>query len=274
MSPWAARGKAAQAVPLPWSWRANLAWSRGKSSQERLYNPHQLPEGCVLQQQGQCHSGVAGQEPCLWDPAGPLPIPPPRPPGSPGPVRAWGFCCSKCTQAALFWAETAAQQLLFSISSLAEPLSFALFLFHPPLLLLSFSLAQTPSLVSPSVPSSYLTPIFSVLSLLQCSYPEDRSQNTSSAIHLTDPKPLSQCDKCDLLILWRGCTPLLGSVAIPRHQPQGQTYTGGCSCLARSTGTTISSPQEFRPAQGPPNRPVSFQCPTRSLGSRECALIL
>lgn len=80
--------------------------------------------------------------------------------------------------------------------------------------------------------------------LLQCSYPEDRSHTTSSAIHLPDPKPLSQCDKCDLLIVWRGspgCKPLLGSVAIPWHQPQGQTYKGGCSCLAH-VGTTVSVP--------------------------------
>lgn len=102
-----------------------------------------------------------------------------------------------------------------------------LFLFHPPLLLLSFSLAQSPSLVSPSAPSSYLTSIFSVLSLLQCSYPKDRSQTTSSAIHLTDPKPLSQCDKCDLLILWRG-------------SPSMQTPPGTCgNPMASTTGSNI-----------------------------------
>lgn len=80
---------------------------------------------------------------------------------------------------------------------------------------LSFSLAQAPSLLSLSAPSSYLTPIFSVLSLLQYSHPEDRSQTTSSAIHLTDPKPLSQRYKCDLLVLWRG-------------SPRMQTTTGIC----------------------------------------------
>lgn len=113
VSLWAAQGKAAQPVPFTMELESNLAWSGGKSSRKSLHNPH---SAC---QRGGCSSSkssatrdVAGQERALpagtllWDPASPGPaaaLPtslPPHPPGSPVPVRAWSFCCSKCTRAA------------------------------------------------------------------------------------------------------------------------------------------------------------------------------
>lgn len=115
MSLWAAWGKAAQAVSLPWSWRATSLGPKERAVRNSYITPNQPARGVCA---------PAARAVPLWMWLGrrtlpapglqPLPISPlPRSPGSPGPVRAWWFCCSKCTWVALFWAETAAQDFFF-----------------------------------------------------------------------------------------------------------------------------------------------------------------
>lgn len=210
-------------------------------------SPARLPEGCVLQQ-GQCHSACGWQEcalpggPCILSPFVPLHT-------HLGVLVLSEFgvfivqnALEEPVQLPLSWAETAAQQFLFPFHLWQSPSALLPSLppSSPPAELLPGP-ASFPAV--PSCSQLLFNPRFFLSSLLQCSCPEDSSQTTSSALHLTAPKPLSQCDKC--ANVWRGSPSmqtLLGSVAIPWHQPQGQTCKGGCSCLAPSVGTTVSSP--------------------------------
>lgn len=71
VSLWAARGKAARAVPLQGAGTATSLVG-GKSSREGLHNPISLPEGRCTSSKGSATLDV----PCLWDPAAPLSIAP------------------------------------------------------------------------------------------------------------------------------------------------------------------------------------------------------
>lgn len=108
----------------------------------------------------------------------------------------------------LFSAETAAEQFLFPFCLQQSPGALLPFSCLLPVLLLSSSLAESPSLVSPSI--FYSNPIFFFFffASLPPSVLPSRRQTANSlllgAFHLTDLEQLSQHNKCDLLILWRG----------------------------------------------------------------------
>lgn len=88
--------------PSPWSCRETSLGAEERAVRKGSITPARLAEGRAHQQQGQCCSAYGCALPVgpfLTDSASPD-FPPCRPPESPGPVRAWCFCCSKRTRAA------------------------------------------------------------------------------------------------------------------------------------------------------------------------------
>lgn len=132
----------------------------------------QAQPGCqrgVCCSKGSATLHVAGRSvPCLGDPASSPLLSPSTPTWVSWPCQSLVFllfkmhsrspCSSLCSGLKLLHSN-----FFFHFIS-GRALQLCSLLFHPPLLLLSFSLAQPPSLLSPPAPSSYLTPIFSVLS--------------------------------------------------------------------------------------------------------------